>query len=159
MSIKTKGCNLLIDNVTELFGIFDIESSSVRDFVQPASFREQYAVLPPGLNTPIVWMHYKDTRPAAEYKFERENDQSEQYRIDLIIPEQQETIVNVMRKNDRMIRRCRKLLTEHSFNNDGAFLGSFHALPYSLTLQCEKQNMPISTIWSSGIYVDGATKP
>jgi hypothetical protein len=98
MSIKTKGCNLLIDNVTELFGIVDIESSSLHDFVQPASFDEQYAVLPPGLNTPIVWIYYKETRTADEYKFERENDQTEQYKIDLIIPEQKEAVANVMRK-------------------------------------------------------------
>jgi hypothetical protein len=106
MSIKTKGCNLLIDNVTELFGTFDIESSSLRDFVQPASFDEQYAILPLGLNTPIVWMYYKETRTAAEYKFERENDQVAQYKIDLIIPEQKEAIANVMRKTDRVLWRC-----------------------------------------------------
>jgi hypothetical protein len=105
MSIKTRKCNIFIDNVTELTGEFDIDSSSLNDFVQPASFDTQQAFFPPGSSTPIVWVYYKENRTAAEPQFDKEKGINELYNIDLVNSESdEEKVLNVMRKAKRYSR-------------------------------------------------------
>lgn len=98
MSIKTRGCNIYIDGVTGLTGEFDVEASRLGDFVQPASFGNQYAIFPPGFSTPLVFVYHKDNRTTLEHQFGKEVADGELYNIDVIVAGKDQTVLNVMRK-------------------------------------------------------------
>lgn len=74
-----------------------VESASENDFVQPAFFKDQHALLAPGSSTPIVWVVHKGNRESSEHQFPIDNEQVELYSIDLFIAESfEDRVMNIM---------------------------------------------------------------
>lgn len=105
MSIKTRKCNISIDNVTELTGEFDVESSPLNNFIQPATFDDQGAIFPPGSRTPIVWVYYKDKSTETDPQSHKNDGSDELYTIDLVMAgNEEDKVLNIIRKAKRTWR-------------------------------------------------------